>query len=508
MADDLPRLQIVEIARSLILKNGANFTMASLCIELGCTRPALRRHFPTKADLVTAVFHGSSAEVATKPETIGKDVKSHSADTGTSEGEWVERRFRIFERAIATLEGDIQAVRQDNTKSIARLEKKLSTAAKSSDEPIYKGSISTKKHDNADAPHIEVERTVLNVMSVTDLEATERAGKPSSYATSYQRASVVSDKPPLINIPRGEKTATVTPLSLNCGTESELQFSIASEDIATEKDGWKELSIFGVIAFWVALAFLGLIVVFTTHAGASYISGGAALDRHSQATKAPSKKADTFGIISPGDRVIVKTTATIAPISLASSLTAKALSLEQFLPNESITINQAGSGDMKAKLKLAVAFAKGDGVKADPMMAVFWSEAAAQQGDADAQYVLGTLYMEGIKSDPAQAIRWFSSAAVGGNRKAMHNLAIALLNGNGVAKDEASSAHWFVRAANLGYRDSAFDLGVLYERGQGVAQNSRIALSWYDKAAAMGDRQAGERAALLRSNGLSALNGD
>jgi TPR repeat protein len=503
MADPLTRLQIVEIARSLILKAGPHFTMASLCIELSCTRSALRRHFPNKAGLITAVFDGSPAEIAPKSESLAGGAKPQTAGTDTAEWEWVDCRFRIFERAIATLESDIQAVRQDSSKSLARLEKKISTSAKASDKRKSKSSFSTGKHDNADEPYIEVERNDFDETSGPGLDETERpSGNFSSDAPTYRITPLASEPPPFID--SGETVTASRGLKLDGGLKRDLNFTTAPQ-----QSGWKDISIFGLTAFVAALFLLGLVVVFTAHAGASYLPGDKALGRRGHAIKATSsQKAEAFGNISPGNRVIVNASAPIVPISLASSLTAKALSLEQFLPVESIALNQAGIGDQKAKLKLALAFARGDGVKADPMMAVFWSEAAAQQGNADAQYVLGTLYSEGIKPDPAQAFRWFSSAAVGGNRKAMHNLAIALLNGVGVAKDQASAAHWFVRAANLGYRDSAFDLGVLYERGQGVAQNSRTALSWYDNAAALGDQQAAQRAALLRSDGLAVSKSD
>jgi TPR repeat protein/AcrR family transcriptional regulator len=509
MTEDLTRARIVDIARSLILKHGSRFTTASLCVELGCTRSNLRSHFPTKSDLVTAVFDGSSTEITTEPVTKVIGAKPHSANTGSAESEWIERRFRVFERAIATLEREIEGVRQNNTKSVARLEKKMSTVAKNSHQPKAEASTSNSRRDKVEAHYIEIERNHFAAMSVADLEAAQSpAGNLSSSRTNFGRTSQVHDKPPLIDTHEGEMlTAGIAPKS-SCGLEGELQFTTKPDETEREKDGWKELSIFGATAFVTLLVLVGSVIVLTTHAGASHTVSDKALGRVEHAHEAAlSKKPEHLANIFP-ERRSQDAAAVLTPVSIASSLTAKALGLENFLPNESTTLDQAASGDPKAKLKLALTFAKGAGVKADPMMAVFWSEAAAQQGDADAQFGLGTLYDEGIKPDPAQAFKWFSSAAVGGNQKAMHNIAIALLNGVGVAKDQASATHWFVRAANLGYRDSAFDLGVLYEQGQGVAQNSQTALSWYDKAAATGDQQAANRAALLRSNGLSASNGD
>ena len=160
---------------------------------------------------------------------------------------------------------------------------------------------------------------------------------------------------------------------------------------------------------------------------------------------------------------------------------------------------RARRGETKAQVQLAQSFLKGDGFAADPIAAARWSDEAAAQGDATAQFILGSLYAEGIKASPRLAFDWFSAAASRGNVKAMHNLAIAYLNGAGVAQDSKAAAAWFEKAASAGYRDSAFDLAVLYERGEGVAQDTGEALKWYEQAASFGDPEAMQRATYLRS---------
>ena len=162
-------------------------------------------------------------------------------------------------------------------------------------------------------------------------------------------------------------------------------------------------------------------------------------------------------------------------------------------------VARARRGETKAQVQLAQSFLKGDGFAADPIAAARWSDEAAAQGDATAQFILGSLYAEGIEPSPRLAFDWFSAAASRGNVKAMHNLAIAYLNGTGVAQDSKAAAAWFEKAASAGYRDSAFDLAVLYERGEGVAQDSGEALKWYEQAASFGDPEAMQRATYLRS---------
>lgn len=130
---------------------------------------------------------------------------------------------------------------------------------------------------------------------------------------------------------------------------------------------------------------------------------------------------------------------------------------------------------------------------------------AANLGHSPAQFYLAKLYSEGaagLKKDPAEARRWTERAAEGGNRAAMHNLGIAMAEGQGGPKNAAMSAQWFRRAADLGLVDSQYNLGVLYEQGRGVDQNAAEAYKWYLIAARNRDEEALKNAARVRA-GLS-----
>jgi len=131
---------------------------------------------------------------------------------------------------------------------------------------------------------------------------------------------------------------------------------------------------------------------------------------------------------------------------------------------------------------------------------------AANLGHSPAQFYLAKLYTDGaagLKKDPVEARRWTERAAEGGNRAAMHNLGIALAQGQGGAKNLTLAAEWFRKAADLGLVDSQYNLGVLYEQGRGVTQNAAEAYKWYLIAARSRDELALENAARVRA-GLSA----
>ena len=474
------REQLIDTARTHILGDAVKFSLAGLSREMGCPVSAIRRHFPAKADLVTAVF-------STNPAPVDKT----NLMTTPIEDDWVERRLQIFERAIATLEERVEKVRQENVKSVAQLEKKL-------DAPVHTVALLETAAVSPCVPAATEKAEIAAVAEQVEpahVLQTETPEIPPLVIPPESAEWMALEPPPQIDLDAGLTPTAAGKLDLD--RYRKLLFTTTSLDAVAEKDGRRKMVILGTTIFAAALGVAGLVIALTSHAGASYAVVGPASRAPAPAAKASSPQPLLAG------HIAVKPDARTEPLSKVASLMAKTLILEKPLPAANILLEQAGQGNAKAQAKLALAFFRGDGVAADPVMAAFWSEAGAQQGDPDAQYLLAHVYSEGIKPDPVQAFRWFSSAALHGNTKAMHNLAIALLNGVGVAKDPISAANWFAMAANRGYRDSAFDLGVLFERGEGVAQNSRAALSWYDKAAGMGDQEAAQRAALLRSDGLS-----
>jgi len=67
----------------------------------------------------------------------------------------------------------------------------------------------------------------------------------------------------------------------------------------------------------------------------------------------------------------------------------------------------------------------GDGVPQDYPRAAYWYHKAAEQGDADAQYSLGILYVygHGVPQDYARAAEWLRLAAAQDNEEAQKALA-------------------------------------------------------------------------------------
>ena len=107
----------------------------------------------------------------------------------------------------------------------------------------------------------------------------------------------------------------------------------------------------------------------------------------------------------------------------------------------------------------------GDGVPHDYVKAVAWNRKAAEQGDSEAQFNLGCLYVDG----------------------------------NGVSRDLKQAVAWYRRAAKQNHAPSQLSLGILYGRGEGVPRDDVQSYMWFGLAATQGDEKARELQHGLRS---------
>jgi len=94
--------------------------------------------------------------------------------------------------------------------------------------------------------------------------------------------------------------------------------------------------------------------------------------------------------------------------------------------------------------------------------AVVWYMDMAKNGDAEAQYNLGTVYETGfgVKPDPAQAVDWYSKAAEQNHPLAQLKLGIMYILGEGARQSTIKGSNWIERSAKNGNRFAA----VLYKK--------------------------------------------
>lgn len=432
MPEAKTRARFIAAANALASVGHGRFTLKELYAEAGLTKKEFNSVFGTKAALINAAWEtNTSAVTAVKP---ARKVESQNIDN-----KWIERRFRILERAISSLETQILDLRKKPKKDT------LPATAPTIPEPSVTNPIQAQTPVSSYEQRAHTGQREHEPESQDLITGTNYSLEPPPYVTECKDVDVTDTNKAMRPPPFISETEDIDVGDINS------YWQIATEQIKVHPHKTLVVLLFAII-----VGVLFGIVTSTIHAGAEIPKPQINNDRTS---------SKNIGL---------------------SSLR--------------VLTDRAVAGDLAAQSELAFKYARGDGVEPDFPNAMRWAEPAASDGNADAQYLLGWVLQEGVKPNLARAAHLYAEAANGGNVMAMHNFAIALLTGSGVKKDSVMASHWFERAANLGYRDSEFDLALLYERGEGVAQNPLLALRWYEKAASSGDAEAAQRAKLLREN--------
>ena len=148
----------------------------------------------------------------------------------------------------------------------------------------------------------------------------------------------------------------------------------------------------------------------------------------------------------------------------------------------------AENGEANAQRVLGMVYQEGRLLPKDDSQAALWYRKAAEQGDATAQWLLGALYDSGlgVAEVHEEAAFWYRNAAEQGLARAQWSIGSMYQRGRGVPQHDAKAAEWFRKSANQGNRGGQTAIGMMYERGQGVAEDPVRAFAWYDVAAKKG----------------------
>ena len=109
---------------------------------------------------------------------------------------------------------------------------------------------------------------------------------------------------------------------------------------------------------------------------------------------------------------------------------------------------------------------------------------AAELGDADAQFDLGTMYAKRVSA--RTAIRRALAAESKVEEGAVMFDAEGDVDGWGIAQDDQQAVLWYRKAAEQGHTDAQYELGWMYDRGVAVDEDDQQAVLWYRKAAEQG----------------------
>jgi len=163
----------------------------------------------------------------------------------------------------------------------------------------------------------------------------------------------------------------------------------------------------------------------------------------------------------------------------------------------------AEQGDANAQNMLGGMYADGNGVPQDYVKSVKWTRKAANQGHAVAQSNLGAAYIAGlgVSQNQVEAAKWVRKAAEQGLPNAQYFYGVMCFKGMGVKLDLAQSLSWIRKAADQGLAEAESDLGDAYLNGNGVLQDDEEAVRWFRKAAEKGYAMAQNNLGAMYDNG-------
>ncbi len=179
----------------------------------------------------------------------------------------------------------------------------------------------------------------------------------------------------------------------------------------------------------------------------------------------------------------------------------------------------AEGGNAEAQHMIGILYVRGRGVKRSRAEGTRWFQMAAEQGYGPAQHSMGVMSMAGDDRDFKEAVRWFRSAAEQGVVRSQVQLGVMLRTGLGVDTSYfalefinfVEAEKWFRLAAEAGDMEGQFHLGNIYYDNKyiddenfevkGIQKDYAEALRWFRLAARQSSGLAFDRLARMHFDG-------
>ena len=141
----------------------------------------------------------------------------------------------------------------------------------------------------------------------------------------------------------------------------------------------------------------------------------------------------------------------------------------------------AEDGDAYAQYIIGTAYRDGGLLIPDTVKAQKLLERAAEQDLDAAQYALGKLHLSDDTDihDSAKGIYWLKRSADNGNDFAAYRLGKEYLSGKNVSKDTSTAAEYLRQAADNGSAYAQYLLGKLTLMGEGIPKDMDAAYEWF-----------------------------
>jgi len=397
--------RLIAAGRMLLAEGDAGFSLTRLCAEAGVTLADFRASFTGKADLL-------------------QQLMEQKPDLPPPVDPWLERRLRVFERALSALEEKAETRERETRTALARLEEKL-TALAGRPEP-----------ESAVSP-------------LAPSQAPPEAQQPVAEDAPEIPAPPEPEEPnPLLLAPL---TPAPAPRLDSEALEQARRAALAHGRRLQKKRQKKRRRAAGVPERMLVAGLLAILILLACAALTLVNAGGVPM---------PAKDG--------------MTAARIAPVSPLARLMARADGGEAAAQRELALAYLKGDGvgkDSAAALLWARAAAEGgdaqaqyllgrllhDGAARDAKEALAWFTQAAAAGEVKAMHSLGLAYAQGdgVARDEAAAAAWFARAAARGFPDSIFNLAVLYERGHGVAQDPRQALRWYRAAARAGDGEAA-----------------------------------------------------
>ena len=163
----------------------------------------------------------------------------------------------------------------------------------------------------------------------------------------------------------------------------------------------------------------------------------------------------------------------------------------------------AEQGHANAQALLGTMYAYGQGISQNFAEALKWIRKGAEQENVEGMYMLGMMSLNGIavRKNHAEALKWIRPAAEQGFAQAQYQLGFLCQIGKGVPQDYTEVFKWYRRAAEQGHLGAQFAIGLEYYFGKNVVQDYAEALKWVRMAAENGERAAQAHVGRMYLNG-------
>lgn len=415
------RTALIAAARAQIGRDdSSHFNIRGLCEEAGIPKSEFRRFFPGKEALIAAVLEDDVAQLHRIADAVAEPRASLAVANGAPVSApptdaWLERRLRVFERALAGLETRQEKTEQLLNRSVALLEEKIANPAP---HPVFQAGVAP---DPVAAPASIPEPPAATPQPL------QKAPEPRPVATLTPLPALELDTPPPVSPKEMED------LLANARRVARETVVEAPEPKPKRLPGWMANWM-----TWVALGCLVLMaltaVIMGTIAGAS-----AGRDGVSHRQVARPTLAQLTALANKGD---------------ARSQTSLAFLYidDKHDPASALRWGLAAAKQGVPMAQYLVATLYQDGASADPRQAFAWFEAAALHGNVKAMHDLAIAYAEGqgTAHDAARAAAWFNRAAGQGYVDSQFDLAVLYERGDGVKQNPEAALKWYLIAAGAG----------------------------------------------------------